>query len=161
MLPTSLNDLLATGAADAPAISAPGRTALDFRALRALIGDTLASLNAWGIGRNDRVAIVLNNGPEMAACFAACACGVTSAPLNPGYRGEEFEFYLADLSAKALIVEQGSSSPAIAVAEKLGLRVLDLVAGADQGAGSFVLQARDQRDAMPTKVGGFSQPDDI
>ena len=73
MLPTSLNDLLATGAADAPAISAPGRTALDFRALRALIGDTLASLNAWGIGRNDRVAIVLNNGPEMAACFAACA----------------------------------------------------------------------------------------
>ena len=161
MLPTSLNDLLATGAADAPAISAPGRTALDFRALRALIVDTLASLNAWGIGRSDRVAIVLNNGPEMAACFAACACGVTSAPLNPGYRGEEFEFYLADLNAKALIVEQGSSSPAIAVAEKLGLRVLDLVARADQGAGSFVLQARDQRDALPTGVGGFAQPDDI
>jgi hypothetical protein len=59
-----------------------------------------------GIGRNDRVAIVLPNGPEMATCFMACASGVASAPLNPAYRADEFEFYLSDLNAKALIVEQ-------------------------------------------------------
>jgi len=47
---------------------------------RALIERTLATLNAGGIGRNDRVAIVLPNGPEMAACFMACASGVASAP---------------------------------------------------------------------------------
>ena len=164
MLPSSLFALLATGTDAAPAISAPGRLALDFKSLRALIGDTLAYLNAQGIGRDDRVAIVLGNGPEMAACFAACACGVASAPLNPGYRADEFEFYLADLHAKALIVEKGSLSPAVGVAEKLGVRVLDLVALPDAGAGSFVLQARDvavSSDATPAAQGGLAEPDDI
>ncbi len=161
---TSLNQLLATGADSAPAIAAPGRASLDYQGLRALVGNTLTTLNGLGIGRNDRVAIVLANGPEMATCFAACACGVTSAPLNPGYRSDEFEFYLADLQAKALIVEQGSNSPAVAVAQKLGVLVLDLVAQADAGAGSFVLQPREARassPAAPAMQGGLAQPDDI
>ncbi len=163
----SLTAMLAAGADAAPALAAPGRAPLSFAALRALIADTLASLNALGIGRNDRVAIVLANGPEMAACFTACACGVTSAPLNPGYRADEFEFYLSDLSAKALIVEQSSTSPAIAVAEKLGVRVLDLVAQTERGAGSFVLVARNigaatmAPPATPAAQGGLAQPDDL
>jgi oxalate---CoA ligase len=161
MQPTSLNQMLAAGADSAPALSAPGRAPLDHASLRALIGATLASLNALAIGRNDRVAIVLANGPEMAACFAACACGVTSAPLNPAYRADEFEFYLSDLNAKALIVERGSSSPAIEVAAKLGVRVLDLVAQPERGAGSFVLEARDARADAPAAHGGLAQPDDI
>jgi acyl-CoA synthetase (AMP-forming)/AMP-acid ligase II len=169
MNPSSLIDLLARGADNAPALAAPGRTALDFKGLRSLVADTLGFLNAQGIGRNDRVAIVLANGPEMAACFAACACGVASAPLNPAYRADEFEFYLADLHAKALIVEQGSQSPAVAVAEKLGVRVLDLVAISDAGAGSFVLQVRDAGAGntaggavtTPAAHGGLAQPDDI
>ena len=102
-----LRDLLANGADAAPAISAPARPSLSFGALRALIGGTISQLNALGIGRNDRVAIVLANGPEMATCFMACASGVTSAPLNPAYRADEFEFYLSDLNARALIVERG------------------------------------------------------
>jgi oxalate---CoA ligase len=157
---SSLKEMLATGADAAPAIAAPGRAALDFASLRALIHETLASLNALGIGRNDRVAIVLNNGPEMATCFVACACGVASAPLNPAYRAEEFEFYLSDLNAKALIVEHGSTSPAIAVAETLGVRVLDLLARPDRGAGSFVLKARAASTAAPAVRGGYAQPDD-
>ena len=85
---------------------------------RQVIADTLTTLNALDIGRGDRVAIVLNNGPEMAACYMACASGVTSAPLNPAYRADEFEFYLQDLNAKALIVEAGSASPAVGGAQK-------------------------------------------
>ena len=142
MQPT-LKDLLATGADAAPAISAPGRSALSFGELRALIADTLARLNGLGIGRNDRVAIVLANGPEMASCFMACASGVASAPLNPAYRADEFEFYLADLNARALIVEQGSQSPAIAVATRLGVRLIDLVVADGAPAGLFTLQPRD------------------
>jgi len=80
---------------------------------------------------------VLPNGPEMASCFIACASGVASAPLNPAYRADEFEFYLSDLQAKALIVEQGSTSPAVDVARKLGVRVIELLPGA--AAGSFSL----------------------
>ena len=68
-----LKALLSAGADGAPALSAPGRQPLSFASLRALIDDTLAALNGIGIGRNDRVAIVLPNGAEMASCFLACA----------------------------------------------------------------------------------------
>jgi len=80
---TSLKDLLAHGADAAPAISAPGRSALSYRELRALVDATLASLNALGAGRNDRGAIVLNNRPEVATCNMACACGTTRGPRTP------------------------------------------------------------------------------
>ena len=55
-----------------------------------------------GIGRGDRVAIVLPNGPEMATAFVASPRAPTTAPLNPAYREDEFDFYLSDLGAKAL-----------------------------------------------------------
>lgn len=161
---TTLKDLLTTGADAAPAISAPSRQPLSFGALRGLIDATLVRLNGLGIGRNDRVAIVLANGPEMATCFVACASGVASAPLNPSYRADEFEFYLTDLHARALIVEQGSTSPAVDAAIKLGVRVIDLVAQLDQGAGSFTLVPREDgpgADAQPTTQGGYAQPGDI
>lgn len=158
---TTLQQLLAGGADAAIAISAPGRPALTYRELRTLIASTLASLNALGVGRNDRVGIVLNNGPEMATCYMACASGTTSAPLNPAYRADEFEFYLSDLNAKVLIVEQGSTSPAVGVAQKLGVRVVDLVVPAGAPAGSFTLQARDGGAATPTANGGFSQATDV
>ena len=137
----SLYSMLNQAADEAVAIAAPGRPAQHYAALRELVARTLASLNALGIGRNDRVAIVLANGPEMATCFISAACGVTTAPLNPAYRAEEFEFYLADLKAKALIVEHDSQSPAIAVAEKLGVRILDLHTGT--AAGDFSLRPRE------------------
>ena len=155
-----LKDLLASGADDAPAISAPARAPLTFGALRALIAETLAKLNALGIGRNDRVAIVLPNGPEMATCFMACASGVASAPLNPAYRADEFEFYLSDLNAKALIVEKGSISPAIEVATKHGVQVIDLIPQLDRGAGSFVLEPR-TADAVATASGGYAEAADV
>jgi len=158
-MPHPLKILLATGADDAPAISAPARAPLSFAALRTLIGDTIDALNRLGIGRNDRVAIVLQNGPEMATCFIACASGVASAPLNPAYRADEFEFYLGDLGAKALIVERGSASPAIDVATKLSVRIIDLVAGTE--AGRFTLAPRDTFETKPASDGGYAEPDDV
>jgi acyl-CoA synthetase (AMP-forming)/AMP-acid ligase II len=157
----TLKDLLAAGANESPALSAPGRQPLSHSALRALIEETLTTLNGLGIGRNDRVAIVLNNGPEMAACFMACASGVTSAPLNPAYRADEFEFYLADLNAKALIVEQASQSPAIEMAIKLGVRLIDLVVTDGAPAGAFKLVARNDQGGSPAAHAGFAQPDDV
>jgi acyl-CoA synthetase (AMP-forming)/AMP-acid ligase II len=134
----TLNALLASGAAAAPAIRAPGRPALSYAGLRDLAGATIARLNAIGIGRNDRVAIVLPNGPEMAAAFIAIGAGATTAPLNPAYRADEFNFYLTDLQAKALIVQKGVATEARDVAAKLGVAVLELVPG--EHAGSFTLE---------------------
>jgi acyl-CoA synthetase (AMP-forming)/AMP-acid ligase II len=134
----TLNALLASGAAGAPAIRAPGRPALSYAGLRDLAAATIARLNGIGIGRNDRVAIVLPNGPEMAAAFIAIGAGATTAPLNPAYRADEFNFYLADLKAKALVVQKGVATEARDVAAKLGVTVLELVPG--EHAGSFTLE---------------------
>ena len=150
--------MLGTAADEAVAIAAPSRPPLHYSALRALVQRTLAFLNSQGIGRNDRLAIVLANGPEMATCFISAACGVATAPLNPAYRADEFEFYLSDLNAKALVVEHDSSSPAIAVAQKLGVRILDLIPGSS--AGDFTLRTRDGGSGSAAALGGTAEPDD-
>src|SRR6202453_1866831 len=119
----TLPGLLAARRDEAVALAASGAPLLTYAGLRKLVGETIASLNAFGIGRGDRVAIVLPNGPEMATAFLAIASAATSAPLNPTYRADEFEFYLSDLGAKALIVEAGGAPAAAARAHKLALGV--------------------------------------
>ena len=158
---STLFDLLAAGADAAPALSAPGRPALFYRELRTLVQTTLASLNRLGAGPNDRVAIVLPNGPELAACYIACASGTTSAPLNPGYRADEFEFYLRDLDARLLIVERGSHSPAVEVATRLGVRVVDLIVTAGAAAGVFSLAPRDPKPVRASLRSGVAVPGDL
>lgn len=135
----TLQDLLAVGRGDAAAVTAPGARDLTYDAFRKLVAGTIATLNGFGIGRNDRIAIVLPNGPDMATTFVAVATGATAAPLNPAYKADEFEFYMSDLGAKALIVEAGSKSPAIEVARKLGITVLTLTPDAGGIAGTFTL----------------------
>jgi oxalate---CoA ligase len=141
------------------AISAPDRSNLSHADLSDLCGRTVDSLNGFGIGRNDRVAIVLPNGPEMATAFVAVACAATTAPLNPAYRQDEFRFYLDDLKAKALIVEAGSDSPAVAAAKELGIPLIELDAGEGAAAGGFSLKASALSGA-PAQP-GFAEADDI
>jgi oxalate---CoA ligase len=155
----TLNELLAVGRDEDVAISAPAGQPLNYAQLRTLVQSTLLSLNAAGIGRNDRVAIVLPNGPEMATSFIALASAATSAPLNPAYRADEFEFYLSDLNARALVVEQGSSSPAVAVAAKLGIAVIELKSAPEMGAGAFTLNLGGIKG--PCALPGTAQPGDI
>ena len=113
-----IHDLLAPHAAASPAIQAPDRATLTYGELRTLADATLAALTAMGIGRSDRVAIVLPNGPEMATAFLAVASAPRPRRSIPAYREDEFEFYLTDLKAKALIVAAGSDGPAVAVAAR-------------------------------------------
>ncbi|MBV1797835.1 acyl--CoA ligase [Siccirubricoccus sp. G192] len=150
-------DLLAAGEAGHPAIRAPERAPLTYAGLRDLVGRTVASLNRIGIGRGDRVAIVLPNGPEMATAFITIAAGATTAPLNPAYKDEEFEFYLTDLKAKALVILQGMESPARAVAARLGVPVVELVPDAS-GAGSFTLEGG---TPGTTARPGMAEADDV
>lgn len=79
---------------EAIAISAPGRISLTYSLLHTFIKKTVEKLNGSGIGRSDRVAIVVPNGPEMATAFLAVSTCATSAPLNSAYRESEFNFFL-------------------------------------------------------------------
>ncbi len=129
-----LKSLLDARPAGSTAISASGRDDLTYGLFASLCEETAAALRARGLARNDKLAIVLPNGPDMAASFLATACAVTAAPLNPAYREDEFHFYMEDLKAKALLVEEGSASPAIAAARRLGIPVLTLHPAREAGA---------------------------
>jgi acyl-CoA synthetase (AMP-forming)/AMP-acid ligase II len=155
----TLATLLEMNDAARPAIRAlDGRAPLSHGALRGLMARTVAALNARGIGRGDRVAIVLPNGPEMAAVFLAVAAGAATAPLNPAYRGEEFEFYLDDLKAKALLVLAGWDTPARAAALKLGVPVIEMEPSVKEGAGAFTLEGGEPGSA---RWPGPAEPDDV
>ena len=152
--------LLTRGEADAPAIGAPDRPPLTYAALRNLAERTVAALNGMGLGRGDRVAIVLPNGPEMAAAFVTIACGAATAPLNPGYRTPEFDFYLADLGAKALIVLQGAESEARAAAAARGVPIIELAPDTDGAAGLFTLRPEQPMQGVAARP-GMAAPEDV
>lgn len=166
--PSTIVELLERGADDAPALSTLGGVPLTYRALRALVSDTVETLGSRGIGAGDRVAIVLDNGPEMAAAFLSVGAGATAAPLNPAYRAEEFEFYLTDLRAKLLVVGRDKDSPAVEVASRLSVPVARLVPHPERGAGSFTIDFSGAAPQQKTKPrapapsgANVTTPDDI
>jgi len=160
--PTSIRQLVAAQAAlspDAAALVAPGRRPLSYRQLQDHMATVAARLRAVGIAGGDPVALVLPNGPEMAAAFLATASVATAAPLNPAYRAPEFDFYISDLEAKALIVSAQDNSPAIAVAESRGIPVFRLVIDATAEAGRFDLESSDDLVAGDLVAGDLAAGD--
>lgn len=155
----TLSALLAPHPDDAPALGAPDRPWLSHGGLRALTARTRAVLLAAGVGRGDRVAIVLPNGPEMAAAFVAVAQTAVTAPLNSAYRVDEFDFYLEDLKAKVIVLPAGYDGPALEAAGRHGLVVLRLAFDAAEPAGSFTLTAEGRAGGTPD--GAAPGPDDI
>lgn len=127
---------------------------LSHRELWDQVAGTVDSLNLLGVGRGDRLAIVLPPGPDQAVAFLAVAAGATAAPLNPAYLETEFVFYLEDLQARALLLPQGSNSQARGAATLLGVPVIDWVAGEN----GFHLSG----EARPLLgAGGFAEAEDV
>ncbi|MGC3936821.1 acyl--CoA ligase [Roseobacter sp. EG26] len=139
------------------AIGAPDRAWMTYGCLRDLSSEVATSLNGMGIAKADRVAIVLPNGPEMAAAFVAVAQVATTAPLNPAYREEEYEFYLGDLGAKAIIVTEEYSGAALVVAQKLGMIIIRLRVPVGAPAGYFNLSSESAGIAEKKEI----QHDDV
>ena len=106
-------DLLENGADDALALRAPDRPDMTYRQLRQTVRQLAEQLNGFGLGRGDRIALAMPNGPELILSFlAAASCG-TAAPLNPKYKHEEFAFYYEDTQARALIRLPGQVEAAL------------------------------------------------
>jgi acyl-CoA synthetase (AMP-forming)/AMP-acid ligase II len=142
---TTLSSLISHHPKDAPAIGAPGRPWLSYGGLGDLARKVATALHDCNIGRGDRVAIVLPNGPEMATAFVTVMQSAVTAPLNPSYRQDEYEFYLKDLGAKAIILPHDYSGPALDAAKAVNLRILRAHSAADAKAGFF--------DLTPDSVG--------
>ena len=90
------------------------------RRVRAMAG----ALYAAGVRRGDRVAMALPNGLDAIVAFLAAATAGTAAPLNPGYKFEEFCFYLADTRATLLMVPCDEGGEARRAAEQAGIPVV-------------------------------------
>ena len=134
-----------------------GQAPLSHQQLHDHVSATRSALGNLGVGRNDRVAIVLPQGPDLAATFLAVASGATAAPLNPACVEKEFRFYLEDLAARVLILPQGGGSPARAAAVALGVPVIELVAG-ENGAARFKLSGVSR---PPRPAAGSAEADDV
>ena len=144
---------------DRPVIVAAKLQPLSYRQLFIQTEEVVQRLNALGIGRSDRVAAILPNGPEMAAAFLTISSAAAFAPLNPGYHANEFEFFLSDLKPAALVVAAGSASPGIAVARDHSIPLIELAPVGNRRAGGFALRGQDQPSRESRA--GFAETNDV
>jgi acyl-CoA synthetase (AMP-forming)/AMP-acid ligase II len=135
---TTLGQLLASAPATNIAITAPERPDLSYGDLIEFVEETGGKLRTVGVARDDKVAIVLPNGPEMATAFLAVANAAVAAPLNPNYKKDEFAFYMDDLKAGLLICDDAEGPSALA-ANELGIRVAVIKIEPSNPAGKFII----------------------
>jgi len=103
--PSTLIDLIADIPSDKIAVILPeAHIKVTYGSLREQVRAVAGQLAAAGIGRGDRVATSLSNGLPMIVSFLAASMAGTAAPLNPGYKEDEFRFYLEDTAATVLIL---------------------------------------------------------
>ncbi len=140
-----------------PALFGIGRKRLTHAELNQQIERNINTLNELGVGRGDRVAIVLPNGADAAVCCLSVAACATAAPLNPGSTPAQFRKLLPALRAKALILEDGSGSDSAAIATEMGISVIRLISERSQPCGIFELIG----ERKSGKTTGFPEPDDI
>ncbi|MCY3647020.1 MAG: AMP-binding protein [Chloroflexi bacterium] len=144
-------ELLAAGAADAVAVQGAGGRDATYADLRATVDALAGQLRGAGISANERVALVLPNGPGMAAAFLAAATAGTAAPLNPRYREEELSLSFQELGVRVVVAAADADEiPAVP-----GVRRLDL-----QGDG-LDLTLTENGEPVPATTGPPPSPDDV
>jgi acyl-CoA synthetase (AMP-forming)/AMP-acid ligase II len=138
----TLLDVLQHGVAADPAIAVPGGVRLTYGELREQVASAADHLAQLGVGRLDRVALVLPNSAESIILFLAAATAGTAAPLNAAYKEDEFRFYLQDTGAKVLIVPPGQGE----AARRAMPAGVALVEAAMDGHGALTMQSDAPRD---------------
>ena len=135
-----LQDLLSHYGRTAPdrdAILAPGRHPMKYGALWMQTSDIVRALRNIGVGRTDRVAVVLPDGAEAAVAMLAVAAGAVCVPLNPGFTDDEYRRYFGELRLAALLTHADSNSASRRAAHTLGIPVIEIVTRPHDGAGAF------------------------
>ena len=151
-VPVTLSALLDSSPAGQTAIIVPEQSIrISYGQLRDQVKDVAESLTAFGISRGDRVGIALPNGLPTIVSFLAASVAGTAAPLNPGYKEDEFRFYLEDTSAKVLLLPAEGAEEARRAAGDVPILVVDMDA-----SGKVTLSGVTGRRAVPAP-----QTDDV
>ena len=143
-----------------PAILAPDRKPLLYQTLCRQIEYTTSFLNDHGLGRNDRIGVVVPSGPEMAVLFLSIIAGGTFVPLKPDYIDQEYDFCITHFRINALIVQNDSNSSLASISKKRGIPLIELTPLHDAEAGLFSLELI-FGDKFRKCEPGFACPDDI
>ncbi len=118
-----------------------------------------AFLAARGVGRGERVAILLPNLPEVAlAYFGAIAAGAVAVPVNYRLSAPEVAYVLEDSGAAALVTTPVQLERLSALPAARALRTRLAVGGAGEGALPFaaVLEAAPRPAPEPASPGEVS-----
>jgi long-chain acyl-CoA synthetase len=115
-------DLRAAAVRDPDRVALVGaERALSYGELDRLADGLAASLCELGVGRGDRVAIVLPNGVEAAiAIYGVLRAGGAFSPLNPTIKREKLGHVLSDSGAAAVLCDDERAEMARAAAVKAG-----------------------------------------
>jgi len=93
-------------------------TTLTYREFHRRARQTAGMFQEGGIGRGDRVCLLLPNGPEFLYCwFGLALLGAISVPVNTAYKRDETAFILQDAAAKAIVAHQSLAAVATAAAD--------------------------------------------
>ena len=142
-----------------------GERAVSYRDLADGAGRIAAALEAHGIGRGERVGILVNNRLEwLEACFGAAALGAVAVPFSTWSKPAELAYLLADSEVSALIAVDrfGGQDFAAAIAEIAPdcprLRLVVMLGG-DVRPGWIALRRipRRRRAARAARSGGRRQ----
>ncbi|MGZ6908479.1 MAG: AMP-binding protein [Acidimicrobiia bacterium] len=80
---------------------------LSAREVAAAADHLAACLAEVGVGRGDRIATLLENGPEQVITFfAAVRLGAIQVPVNTAYKGEFLRHVLVDSGARVVVVQE-------------------------------------------------------
>ncbi len=142
---------------DTIAVESPGSSPLSYRDLRTRVLYVVTSLNSQGYHRNDRIALIIPAGPEMAVMMVAVMAGFSCVPLNPHDTKPGYVRNFVRLGVKAVVVQTGIETAAAAAAEACNVPVINLIPLPGE-AGKFVLDP----DILSGKTAPeFAIPSDI
>ncbi|MEY9182520.1 acyl-CoA synthetase (AMP-forming)/AMP-acid ligase II [Bradyrhizobium sp. USDA 326] len=141
----------------APALLAPGRPVLNYRALGNRTQDLIRTLRGLGIAPADRIAVALPRGADSALALIAVASAAVCVPVNPDLTADELQRYFSELKLAALVTRADVNSASRDVARALDIAVIDFVPGPqdDLGGCAFIGPS-----VGPASTSGPSRGDD-
>lgn len=142
---------------NAAAILAPQKQPITYERLFRHLVKTASSLQQLGITHTDRVALVMNNGPEMATAFLAIGSVAVCVPMNSHSSLSEFKTYLSEVKAKALVMAYGLSTEATTAAMELGIEIITVKCEGDEAGIFDIINA----PSKCQKAVEYSKPEDV
>lgn len=144
--------------ADAVAIQTLNAPDLTYGGFMTQLHKVIEALTAWGIGHDDRVMIMLPNGPEVLIALHGVASVAVAFVLDPNAGADQVEYLMDFIQPKAILLLDGLDGAGRERAQALGVRIIDVTPTPQLGAGTFDF-VQPHPPLMTTPV--LNGPDDL